>query len=183
MSTPIAIRSARIVLVVEGKQITFEFDAGGRRTLFAKGSPVNASEVHLSSVLSDRLDALLSGILKWDHPAIVPDPPEATAPAPLAMIEPPPPGSVGATLAEIDPELLTADGFDMAILGVAARCGMEPVVVYDRAKCLEILMAKGDIGLRSRRGVLRVQRRRRVRRRTNAHVHDADRGPVARRDQ
>jgi len=44
-----------------------------------------------------------------------------------------------------DPELLTADGFDAAIIGVASRCGMQPVVVYDRAKCLEILMANDDM--------------------------------------
>jgi len=42
-----------------------------------------------------------------------------------------------------DDELLFADGFDDAILGVAGRCGKPPVVVYDREKCLEILMRDG----------------------------------------
>jgi hypothetical protein len=39
-----------------------------------------------------------------------------------------------------DDELLFADGFDDAIIGVATRCGQPPIVVYDRAKCIEILM-------------------------------------------
>jgi len=45
-------------------------------------------------------------------------------------------------LAEIDPEMLMADGFEGAIVGVASRCAMEPVIVYDRAKCIEILMQR-----------------------------------------
>jgi hypothetical protein len=47
-----------------------------------------------------------------------------------------------------DPDLLFADGFDDAILGVATRCGQPPVVVYDRAKCIEILIA-GDPVMRT----------------------------------
>ena len=35
--------------------------------------------------------------------------------------------------------LLFADGFDDAILGVAERIGMEPVVAYDVNKIIEIL--------------------------------------------
>lgn len=47
-------------------------------------------------------------------------------------------------LAELtgDEELLFADGFDGAILGVAERCGQPPVVVYDRQKCIDILMER-----------------------------------------
>jgi hypothetical protein len=38
-----------------------------------------------------------------------------------------------------DPDLLFADGFDDAILGVVTRCGQPTIVVYDREKCIEIL--------------------------------------------
>lgn len=41
-----------------------------------------------------------------------------------------------------DEELLLADGFEDAFLGVLERFGMEPIVVYDRAKCIEILMTR-----------------------------------------
>ena len=36
-------------------------------------------------------------------------------------------------------DLLFADGFDDAIIGVAERIGMEPVVAYDTDKIIEIL--------------------------------------------
>ena len=36
-------------------------------------------------------------------------------------------------------DLLFADGFDEAIIGVAERIGMEPVVAYDTDKIIEIL--------------------------------------------
>jgi len=45
-------------------------------------------------------------------------------------------------LAEIDPDMLMADGFEGAIVGVASRCAMPPVVVYDRAKCIDILVER-----------------------------------------
>lgn len=41
-----------------------------------------------------------------------------------------------------DPDLLFADGFDDAILGVATRCGQPTIVVYDREKCVEIVQAQ-----------------------------------------
>jgi hypothetical protein len=41
-----------------------------------------------------------------------------------------------------DDELLFADGFDDAILGIAERCGQPPIVVYDAAKCIAILMER-----------------------------------------
>lgn len=43
-------------------------------------------------------------------------------------------------LAEDDPELLFADGFDDAIVGIVDRVGQDPFVVYDAARCIEILM-------------------------------------------
>ena len=42
--------------------------------------------------------------------------------------------------AEIDEEIILADGFEDAFVGVAERCGMGPVAVYDREKCIEVLM-------------------------------------------
>lgn len=45
-------------------------------------------------------------------------------------------------LAEDDPDLLFADGFDDAILGVARRCGSPDVVAYDYAKCADMLVAR-----------------------------------------
>jgi len=39
-----------------------------------------------------------------------------------------------------DPEVLFADGFDDAILGFVERFGAPPVVLYNRDKCIEILM-------------------------------------------
>ncbi len=44
-----------------------------------------------------------------------------------------------------DDELLFADGFDDAILGTVERCGQPPVVIYDRAKCLTILMTRDGL--------------------------------------
>jgi hypothetical protein len=46
-------------------------------------------------------------------------------------------------LAEDDPELLFADGFDDAIIGITYRFGQEPIVLYDRGLVLESLMADG----------------------------------------
>ncbi len=46
-------------------------------------------------------------------------------------------------LTELDEDLLLADGFDDAILGVGYRCSQPPVVVYDRQKCIERLVADG----------------------------------------
>ena len=43
-------------------------------------------------------------------------------------------------LTDINPEAMIWDGFDDAIVGIGYRCGMAPVVVYDRAKCIEVLM-------------------------------------------
>ena len=46
-------------------------------------------------------------------------------------------------LQEEYPELLIADGFNDALLGVAHRCGQPTIAIYDRRKCIEILMAQG----------------------------------------
>lgn len=46
-------------------------------------------------------------------------------------------------LAETDPELLLADGYDDCILGVSFEFGRLPRVAYDRGKMIEKLMADG----------------------------------------
>ena len=45
-------------------------------------------------------------------------------------------------LAEIDEDLLCADGFDEAILGICERACSSAVVAYDRDKCIEILVER-----------------------------------------
>jgi len=42
-----------------------------------------------------------------------------------------------------DDELLFSDGFDEALLGVAQRCGEPAIVVYDRNRCIELLVSQG----------------------------------------
>ena len=37
---------------------------------------------------------------------------------------------------------LLADGFDQAIIGVGYRPGSDPIVIYDRHKCISILMER-----------------------------------------
>lgn len=46
-------------------------------------------------------------------------------------------------LAEIDPEILIAEGLDDALLGYVERTGEPPVALYDADKCIEILTARG----------------------------------------
>ena len=37
------------------------------------------------------------------------------------------------------PDVLIADGFDKAIMGIVERSGMNPVVLYNKDKCLKTL--------------------------------------------
>lgn len=53
------------------------------------------------------------------------------------------PADVAATLEELNPEALMYDGFDDALIGIIARCATEPLALYDREKCIKILMDKG----------------------------------------
>ena len=39
-----------------------------------------------------------------------------------------------------DYEILLASGFDEAFVGVATQAGANPVAVYDRKKCIDVLM-------------------------------------------
>ena len=45
-------------------------------------------------------------------------------------------------ITELNPEAMTADGFDEAILGMCIQFGSEPVVAYDFNKCVEIVMER-----------------------------------------
>jgi len=47
------------------------------------------------------------------------------------------------SLAEDEPDLLFADGFDDAIPGVVRRVGQELFVVYDTRRCIASLMRDG----------------------------------------
>lgn len=42
-----------------------------------------------------------------------------------------------------DPEMLCADGYDDAIIGVVERYGMGPVVLYDLERVLEMIQEQG----------------------------------------
>jgi len=42
-----------------------------------------------------------------------------------------------------NPLAATVDGFDAALVGVVYRFGSQPVALYDRTKCIEILMEQG----------------------------------------
>lgn len=45
-------------------------------------------------------------------------------------------------IAEINPEALLLDGFDEAIIGMAERINLGPVVAYDVEKILEIMIER-----------------------------------------
>jgi hypothetical protein len=51
--------------------------------------------------------------------------------------------AIHAWIAEFNPEALTADGFDAAIIGIAERCSQPALVVYDTERCLQILVKGG----------------------------------------
>jgi len=46
-------------------------------------------------------------------------------------------------LSEWNPEALLADGMEDALVGTATRPGSETVALYDRAKCVALLVAQG----------------------------------------
>lgn len=45
-------------------------------------------------------------------------------------------------LADLDEEILLLDGFDEAFLGLGRRVGCRVVAVYDRDRCLELLVQR-----------------------------------------
>jgi len=50
-------------------------------------------------------------------------------------------------IAEINPEALTIDGFDDAIVGIGERINLGPVVIYDEEKMIEIIMNDMDVSV------------------------------------
>lgn len=50
---------------------------------------------------------------------------------------------IRAELEEQNPEALTADGFDAALVGIVHRKGMEPLALYDRELCIKVLTDDG----------------------------------------
>jgi hypothetical protein len=48
------------------------------------------------------------------------------------------------TLGELNPEALTADGLDGALIGYVERFGMPPIALYDREKVIRIFMSEGS---------------------------------------
>ena len=44
---------------------------------------------------------------------------------------------------ELNPEALSMDGFDSALIGIAERCGQPALLVYDRDLCIEALVKDG----------------------------------------
>ena len=46
---------------------------------------------------------------------------------------------------EINPEALICDGFDEAIIGMAERVNLGPVVAYDTEKIIDILMSGMEV--------------------------------------
>ena len=43
-------------------------------------------------------------------------------------------------LAEYNEDMLFADGFDDALIGIVERAGLPPIACYNKEKCIEILM-------------------------------------------
>lgn len=48
-------------------------------------------------------------------------------------------------VSQYNEEALLADGFEDAVIGVAQRCSRPALVVYDAERCVEILMANGEM--------------------------------------
>ncbi len=53
------------------------------------------------------------------------------------------PADIVSTLEELNPEAIMYDGFDEALVGIIARCSTEPLALYDREKCIKLLVDKG----------------------------------------
>ena len=48
-------------------------------------------------------------------------------------------------LGEYREHALLAEGFDQAIIGVGYRPGSDPIVIYDKNKCISILMERDNM--------------------------------------
>jgi len=54
-----------------------------------------------------------------------------------------PVNAVKKLLADLHPDALFADGLEDAVIGYVERFGMEPIALYDREKCIKILISEG----------------------------------------
>lgn len=45
-------------------------------------------------------------------------------------------------LADYDGEILLADGFDDAFIGIGERCGQPAIAIYDRDRCIDTLVIR-----------------------------------------
>tara|TARA_R100000234_G_scaffold31116_1_gene18312 strand:+ start:1308 stop:1766 length:459 start_codon:yes stop_codon:yes gene_type:complete len=50
---------------------------------------------------------------------------------------------IAAYLEEMNPEALMYEGFEDALVGFASRCSTQPLALYDRGKCIDILVDSG----------------------------------------
>lgn len=55
------------------------------------------------------------------------------------------PKKVSDLIAQINPEAVVVDGMEEALIGLAYRSGISPVVCYDKNKCAEIVMREHNI--------------------------------------
>lgn len=53
------------------------------------------------------------------------------------------PDEIADELECLDEEILLADGFEEALIGYVERAGLPIMALYDREKCIEILMGQG----------------------------------------
>jgi len=53
--------------------------------------------------------------------------------------------------AEVDEEIILAEGFDDAFVGYAERCGMGPVAVYNAEACVMVLMDRDGLSMEEAR--------------------------------
>ena len=45
-------------------------------------------------------------------------------------------------IAELNPDAVVLDGLDSAIIGICSRFNMDPVLLYDKEKCVQVFIDK-----------------------------------------
>ena len=53
--------------------------------------------------------------------------------------------SIREWLTEHNEDILTADGFDYALIGVCERAGQPIIAVYDKEKCINLLIERDEM--------------------------------------
>jgi len=51
---------------------------------------------------------------------------------------------INEAIADSNSEAVVADGFEMALIGIAHRFGASPVACYDRQACIDILISRDE---------------------------------------